>query len=149
MNDISFVLNTLGIQFNAATNLSAFIFGHSFGGTPTAAGMLNDIRLRGEVNLDGELFSGVTNTGLGRPGITQSFVSFGVEGNNRSSEPEWRPFYQNLKREGRWERELELLNASQSTFSNHLPLIVDVTGIRTFYPGKVKQRWGFSLGNGC
>jgi hypothetical protein len=95
--------------------------------------MLNDTRLRGEVNLDGELFGEVTNTGLGRPGINQSFVLFGVEGHNRLSEPEWRPFYQNVKREGMWGRELELLNAPQSTFSN-VPLIVDVTGIRTTLP---------------
>jgi len=88
--------------------------------------MLNDTRLRGEVNLDGELFGEVTNTGLGRPGINQSFVLFGVEGHNRLSEPEWRPFYQNVEREGMWGRELELLNAPQSTFSN-VPLIVDVT----------------------
>jgi hypothetical protein len=48
----SFVLNTLGIQYIAATNPSALIFGHPFSGAPTAAGMLNDTRLCGEVNLD-------------------------------------------------------------------------------------------------
>jgi hypothetical protein len=49
------VLNTLGIQYIAATNPRALIFGHPFAGAPTAAaraGMLNDTRLRGEVNLD-------------------------------------------------------------------------------------------------
>jgi hypothetical protein len=93
------------------------------------------------VILDGELSGGVAITGLSRPGINQSFVFFGVEGHNRSSEPEWRPCYQNLKREGMWERELEVLNAPQSTFSN-LPLIVDVTGIRTTLPPKSQAAVG-------
>jgi pimeloyl-ACP methyl ester carboxylesterase len=130
VNDISFVLDTLGIQYNAPLNASALIFGGSFGGAAAAAGMLNDTRLRGGVNLDGELFGGVINAGLGRPGINQSFLLWGAEGHNRTSEPEWGSFYQNLHREGMFARELELLNASHVTFSD-LPLVVDVTGVRT------------------
>jgi pimeloyl-ACP methyl ester carboxylesterase len=145
MNDISFVLNTLGIQYNAPPNASALVFGHSFGGAAIASGMLNDTRLRGGVNLDGELFGGVINAGLGRPGINQSFILWGAEGHNRSSEPEWGTFYQNLKREGMWERELELLNASHSTFSD-LPLIVDITGIRTTLPPESQAAVGFLPG---
>lgn len=61
MNDISFVLNTWGFQYDATPNASALIFGYSFGGAAAAAGMLNDTRLRGGVNLDGELFGGVIN----------------------------------------------------------------------------------------
>lgn len=85
MNDISFVLDTLGFQYDATQNASALIFGHSFGGAAAAAGMLNDTRLRGGVNLDRELFGGVINAGLGRPCINQSFILFGAEGHNRSS----------------------------------------------------------------
>ncbi|KAH8679062.1 Alpha/Beta hydrolase protein [Tricladium varicosporioides] len=127
-NDISFVLNTLGIQYNAPPNASALIFGHSFGGATAAAAMLNDTRLRGGVNLDGRLFGGVINAGLGRPGINQSFILWGAEGRN-ASEPEWETFYQNLKREGMFERELVLLNMSHIAFSD-LPLVIDVIGIR-------------------
>ncbi|KAN0110439.1 hypothetical protein V8E51_006826 [Hyaloscypha variabilis] len=145
MNDISFVLNTLGFQYDATPNASALIFGHSFGGAATAAGMLNDTRLRGGVNLDGELFGGVINAGLGRPGINQSFILWGAEGHNRSSEPGWGTFYQNLKREGMWERELELLNASHSTFTD-LPLIADVTNIRTTLPPESQAELGFLAG---
>jgi Platelet-activating factor acetylhydrolase, isoform II len=145
MNDISFVLNTLGFQYDAAPNASALIFGHSFGGAATAAGMLNDTRLRGGVNLDGELFGGVINAGLGRPGINQSFILWGAEGHNRSSEPEWGTFYNNLKREGMFERELELLNASHSTFTD-LPLIADVAGISTTLPEESQVALGFLPG---
>ena len=44
-------------------------FGHCWEGAAAAAGMLNDTRFRGGVKFDGELFGGVINAGLGRPGI--------------------------------------------------------------------------------
>jgi hypothetical protein len=53
MNHISFVLNILGFQYGATPNASALTFGHSFGGAAGAAGMLNDTRLCGGVNLPG------------------------------------------------------------------------------------------------
>ncbi|RDL34763.1 uncharacterized protein BP5553_07891 [Venustampulla echinocandica] len=145
MNDISFVLNTLGIQYNAPPNASALGFGGSFGGAAIAAGMLNDTRIRGGVNLDGELFGGVINAGLGRPRINQSFILWGADGHNSSSEPEWGSFYQNLKREGMFEREFGLLNASHITFSD-LPLVVDVTGIRTTLSAESQAVVGFLPG---
>ncbi|PMD21927.1 hypothetical protein NA56DRAFT_702902 [Hyaloscypha hepaticicola] len=124
MNDISFVLDTLGFQYDATQNASALIFGHSFGGAAAAAGMLNDTRLRGGVNLDRELFGGVINAGLGRPCINQSFILFGAEGHNR---------------------ELELRNASHNTFTD-LPLIADVSGIRTTLPEASQAALGFLPG---
>jgi hypothetical protein len=145
MNDISFILNTLGFQYDASPNASALIFGHSFGGAAPAAGMLNDTRLRGGVNLDGELFGGVINAGLGRTGINQSFILWGAEGHNRSSEPEWGAFYQNLEREEMFERELELLKAAHSTFTD-LPLITDVSGTRTTLPEASQAALGFLSG---
>jgi pimeloyl-ACP methyl ester carboxylesterase len=70
MNDVSFVLDTLGLTYDIGTP-KAVMFGHSFGGATTAAAMMNDTRLRGGVNLDRLLFGGVINAGLGRPYINQ------------------------------------------------------------------------------
>jgi len=145
VRDILFVLDTLGIEHNAPLNASAFGFGGSFGGAAIAAAMLNDTRLRGGVNLDGKLFGKVITTGLGRPqpGINQSFILWGASGHNRSSEPEWGTFYESLKRESIYERELGLLNASHITFSD-LPLVVDFTG--TTLPAKARAVAGFLPG---
>jgi hypothetical protein len=44
-----------------------------------------------------------------------------------------------------WERELELLNASHSTFTD-LPLIADVTNIRTTLPPESQAELGFLAG---
>jgi pimeloyl-ACP methyl ester carboxylesterase len=72
MNDISSVLNYLGLEYNAPTNESAFIIGHSYVGAAAAAlAMMNDTRLRGGVALDGWLDGGVVNAGLVFHGVHQ------------------------------------------------------------------------------
>ncbi len=95
--------------------------------------MLDEARLRGGVNLNGELFGEVINSGLDRPGINQSFILFGAEGHNRFTDRSWGALYLNLETEGVFERELELLNATHNTFTD-LHLIADVSGIRTTLP---------------
>jgi hypothetical protein len=62
------VLDTFGTKHNAPANASALMVGSFFGGAGVAELMLNDTRVRGGVNLDGELFGKVLDIGLGQSG---------------------------------------------------------------------------------
>jgi hypothetical protein len=61
-----------------------------------------------------------------------------VEGNADS-------YCNSLEREGTFERELELLKAAHSTFTD-LRLITDVSGVRATLPEASQAAWGFLLG---
>jgi pimeloyl-ACP methyl ester carboxylesterase len=129
MNDVSFVLDTLGIKYDLGTTPKAVMFGHSFGGAATAAAMMNDTRLRGGVNLDGLMFGGVINAGLGRPGINQSFILWGSTGHNSSSDADWGKFYSVLGGEGQWKRELSVKDSVHGSYWD-LGLVADVADVR-------------------
>jgi pimeloyl-ACP methyl ester carboxylesterase len=129
MNDVSFVLDTLGLKYDLGTTPKAVMFGHSFGGAATAAAMMNDTRVRGGVNLDGSMFGGVINAGLGRPGINQSFILWGSTGHNSSSDADWGKFYSVLAGEGQWKRELSVKGSVHGSYWD-LGLIADVADVR-------------------
>ena len=134
MNDVSFVLDTFGFKYGAGER-KAVMFGQSFGGAATAMAMLNDTRIRGGVNIDGRLFGPAVTAGLGRPGLPQSFVLFGAEGHNTSSEESWGPFWRSLEHshDVDWKREFSIANTAHGS-SFDIPLLADIAGVRGKIP---------------
>ena len=132
MNDVSFVLNYLGFDYEQGTP-KAVMFGHSFGGAAAASAMMNDTRLRGGINFDGTMFGGVINAGLGRPGINQSFILWGSEGHDTSNDESWGKFYSVLEQEDQWRRELSVNGSGHGSYWD-MPLLLDLAGIRDQVP---------------
>jgi hypothetical protein len=116
-------------------------FGQSFGGAAAAHMMLNDTRVRAGANLDGRMFGPALAAGLGRPGISQSFLIWGSTRHNSSntSEPSWGQFLQTMEQyhSDEWVRELSLFESVHGTFGD-FSLIGDVAGLRDEQHGELK-----------
>lgn len=134
-NDASFVLRELGIVFITETDdpstAQAGMVGHGFGGAAVGAAILNDTRIVAGVNLDGVMLGPVLNAGIGRPGIHQSFLLWGAEGHNSSSDESWARFLETVKMwdEGEWVGELALKGAVHGSFAD-FGVVADVAGLR-------------------
>ena len=122
-DDASFVLDTLGVKDGDEVVMA----GHSFGGAATPGAMLKDSRIRGGVNIDGMMFGGVIDTGLGDE--EQSFVLWGSDGHNTTSDESWGDFRSVIQEQGNWERELSVKGSAHGSFWD-LTLSADVAEVR-------------------
>jgi len=137
--DASFILDKLRIPFpdssrkDAGKKAKVGMVGHSFGGAAAASAMLNDTRIVGGVNLDGYMFGPVLDTGVGRPGLHQSFLLWGSTGHNSSTDPSWGQFLETMKNkpavEREWVKELSLSGSMHGSFGDY-GVIADVAGWR-------------------
>lgn len=125
--DVQFVLNELSRDSFATKHLPGLehgldvktvgMFGHSIGGATTAQAMLEDSRIIGGLNLDGELYGSVVLQGLDKP-----FVNFGSSGPpdkhdryNTAFDATWGeiwPYLRNFK------AELNLNGSQHNTFTD-------------------------------
>ncbi len=130
VKDVSFVLDQLNLN-QTISDLFPFandslkthrvaMYGHSLGGATAAAVMRNDSRVIGGVNLDGTFFGPVIDHGL-----NESFLIFGHEGKNQSTDATWKAIWPHLHG---WKLELMLHGAQHATFSD-LPLLAKVLGL--------------------
>ncbi|KAG7405896.1 putative 1-alkyl-2-acetylglycerophosphocholine esterase [Fusarium oxysporum f. sp. rapae] len=71
--DISFIIDqikdnvTAREQFSLSETGSIFVFGHSIGGATAVSTLFSDDRIRGAINLDGDMLGPVVITGLDKP----------------------------------------------------------------------------------
>lgn len=71
--DISFIIDqikdnvTARGQFGSSETGSIFVFGHSIGGATAVSTLLSDDRIKGVINLDGDMLGPVVKTGLDKP----------------------------------------------------------------------------------
>ena len=131
--DIGFVIDTIGWRGDV------LMFGHSFGGAASATAMLHDERIRGGVNLDGAMFGPVLSQGFHHPLKNpplpqgQSFILWGTQGHNTTSDEGWAQFWATIGAEGTddvaFKRELSLKDGFHGSFWD-LNVLVDVLGIR-------------------
>lgn len=125
--DASFVLDTLGIQEDE----KVVMFGQSFGGAAVATSMLHDKRIRGGTNVDGMMFGPVLNTSLGTPERPQSFILWGSDGHNTTTDATWGQFWATLKSSPYvdYAKEMSIVNSTHGSYWD-LSVLVDAAGIR-------------------
>lgn len=100
-------------------NITAF--GHSLGGAAAAAAMLSDSRIKGGLDLDGEIYGPVVSHGLGNP-----FVLVGSAANNGSTGlKNWAPFWERLRDT---KMQLSIFNTTHLSFLD-IPFLITVSPI--------------------
>ncbi|TQW00317.1 PAF acetylhydrolase family protein [Cordyceps javanica] len=126
--DISFVIDQLHdkTMMNQLTKgfphridlANIAVFGHSLGGAAAAATMLSDNRIKGGLDIDGEIFGPVITEGLSKP-----FMLVSSEANNGSTSLEnWNPFWKNLRNT---KVEASIFNTTHISFLD-IPLLLTV-----------------------
>lgn len=141
--DVSFLLDQLSINAtvqrlipgaNCGLNVSKVaMFGHSLGGATAASAMLNDKRIIGGLNMDGNFHGPVTQRGLDRP-----FLIFNSPNNTRLTSPNIAEMWSHLRG---WKLELTLAKIEHIGFSD-VPLLTKLMGwspftSTTYDPGAV------------
>ncbi|KUL28056.1 alpha/beta hydrolase family protein [Actinoplanes awajinensis] len=86
------------------------MFGHSLGGSTTAAVMHDDPRVRAGVNLDGTLVGAAAVAGSERP-----FLLLSSDHGPGAEDPSWDTFWANQRG---WKRELSLSGAAHGSFND-------------------------------
>ena len=122
--DMSFVIDELSHQFPAKVNTTDVVaLGHSLGGATVAEATLNDIRIKGGINLDGRLFGSME-----KPNITLSkpFLQFVSKASSPDPYLRWDEEWERLSG---WKLELVLNGAVHATFSD-MPLIAEAFDLR-------------------
>lgn len=122
--DASFVLDTLAA--NTTGDFEAVMFGHSFGGAASPAAMMDDTRILGGVNLDGSMWGPVLENGLNEE---QSFLLWGADGHNSTTDEGWGKFWSTIDEQGIWKQELNFEGGMHGSFWD-LGLVADVAEIR-------------------
>ncbi|KAI4141685.1 MAG: hypothetical protein LQ340_007571 [Diploschistes diacapsis] len=102
------------------------MYGHSLGGATSAAAMLNNSRITGGVNLDGEPVGPVLSQGLSRP-----FLIFNHENATNPGEVQ---LWQHLD----WRLRLMLANSTHGTFTD-FPVLAQVAGLASPLPPSLGQ----------
>jgi pimeloyl-ACP methyl ester carboxylesterase len=125
VRDAMFVLDNLGIKNDELEK--AGILGHSFGGAAAPLTMMNDMRYAAGVNLDGSLFGPVLVEGLQH----QSFLLFGSEEHNYTSDATWGQLWETTNRlhPYEWMKELNIRGSVHNSYAD-FALIGDVAGLR-------------------
>lgn len=98
---------------------NAGMFGHSLGGAATAAAMVADNRIRGGINMDGQLVGPAISYGLPAP-----FLLMGTPVHNLTTDATWGTFWASLTG---WRRALVLTGALHLTFSD-FPVLAQLLG---------------------
>ena len=101
---------------------NAIMFGHSLGGTTAASAMVNDTRIIGGLNFDGEFDGAIAANGSV---VHRPFLFFQHDRN--TSSPNWIDAW-NTHFSG-WKLELQLSGSVHGTFED-LPLLADIYGLR-------------------
>ncbi|MEU4563141.1 hydrolase [Actinoplanes sp. NPDC023936] len=86
------------------------MFGHSLGGSTTAATMHDDPRIKAGVNLDGTLVSGSATAGTDRP-----FLLLSSDHGPGAEDPTWNTFWANQKG---WKHQLKLDGSGHGSFND-------------------------------
>ncbi|KAL9082068.1 MAG: hypothetical protein Q9159_006755 [Coniocarpon cinnabarinum] len=107
---VASLLPTRGAKAFDTTRVA--MFGHSFGGATTASAILNDPRLLGGINLDGQLFGPVIEAGLSRPFMLFTHGDQPIDGNATVS---WNETFAHLRAFKLW---LQLQGARHYAFSD-------------------------------
>ena len=131
--DVSFLLDQLSVNAtiqrlipgaNCGLNVSKVaMFGHSLGGATAAAAMLNDNRITGGLNMDGNFHGPVVQRGLDRP-----FLIFNRPNNTHLTSQNFAEMWSHLRG---WKLELTLAKAEHITFSD-VPLLTKLWGWSPF-----------------
>lgn len=124
--DVSFVLNTLGVTKHE----KVVMFGQSFGGAAAATSMLQDKRIRAGVNIDGAMHGPVLNTSLGTQKDPQAFLLWGSSGHDSRWES-WEQFWNTLDAAPfvDYAKEFTIDNTTHGSYWD-LDFLVDVAGVR-------------------
>ena len=100
------------------------MFGHSAGGDAAASAMVNETRIAGGLNFDGQYDGAIINNGST---IRKPFLQFEAARGTGGPRPSWNDAWNNHFKG--WKLELQLFGAVHGTFED-LPLLAEVYGIR-------------------
>ena len=89
-------------------------FGHSLGGATAASTILADKRFVAGIDLDGAIIGNATTLGLSAPFLLMSSAV-----HNRTNDPTWATFWDNLRG---YKRELAIAGTLHLSYSDYLPL---------------------------
>ena len=103
------------------------MFGHSLGGSATAAIMLNDSRIAGGVAMDGALYGPVVQEGLDRPFMLMAHTNHTRSNDSTADDPlnSWFDIWPKLRG---WKLDIMLANSKHYTFSD-FPIVLETLGI--------------------
>lgn len=126
-DDISYILDTLGCE----TGDDVVMFGHSFGGAAAATSMLKDPRIKAGVNNDGIMFGPVLHEALGTSSPPRSFILWGSDGHNTTTDESWGKFWTSLESSAHvnYRKEFTIKTSAHGSYWD-LDSLVDVAGIR-------------------
>ena len=126
VQDVSFVIDELSTPspqhpFTIDTK-NVIVFGHSLGGTTAASAMVNDTRIAGGLNFDGDFYGAIAvNVSV----VRNPFLFF--EAARGVPRPNWDNAWNNHLKG--WKLDLQLLGAVHGSFDD-MPLVTEIIGIR-------------------
>ncbi|WKT53275.1 Alpha/Beta hydrolase fold [Fusarium oxysporum f. sp. vasinfectum] len=136
--DISFIIDqikdnvTAREQFGLSETGSIFVFGHSIGGAAAVSTLLSDDRIKGVINLDGDMLGPVVKTGLDKP------LFLIGRPHSREQGPSWNETWNNQRGPGMM---LQLDGITHQSFLD-APLLVSLRDV----PGDSKAKVQAALG---
>ncbi|BCJ39395.1 hypothetical protein GCM10010168_63570 [Actinoplanes ianthinogenes] len=139
--DTRFVLDRLAVLnagpgiLRGALDLNRIgMFGHSLGGSTTAATMHDDRRVKAGVNLDGTLVGAAAVAGSGRP-----FLLLSSDHGAEPEDPTWDTFWANQRG---WKRELTLSGSTHASFNDSEVFYPQLAPVLGLTPEQVMEQIG-------
>ncbi|EXL42235.1 hypothetical protein FOCG_15582 [Fusarium oxysporum f. sp. radicis-lycopersici 26381] len=136
--DISFIIDqikdnvTARGQFGSSETGSIFVFGHSIGGATAVSTLFSDDRIKGVINLDGDMLGPVVKTGLAKPLFLMG------RPHSREQGPSWNETWNNHRGPGMM---LQIDGITHQSFLD-APLLVSLRDVPEDSKAKVQAALG-------